>query len=46
MIVIPAIDIMDGQIVRLTKGDEGARTNYGSWGSPLVVARRWLSEGA
>jgi len=46
MIVIPAIDIMDGQIVRLTKGDEGARTNYGSSGSPLDVARRWLSEGA
>ncbi len=46
MMVIPAIDIMDGQVVRLTKGDEGARTNYGGSGSPLDVAQRWLSEGA
>jgi phosphoribosylformimino-5-aminoimidazole carboxamide ribotide isomerase len=46
MMVIPAIDIMDGQVVRLTKGDEEARTNYGDSGSPLDAARRWLSEGA
>jgi phosphoribosylformimino-5-aminoimidazole carboxamide ribotide isomerase len=46
MMVIPAIDIMDGQVVRLTKGDEGARTDYGDSGSPLDTARRWRSEGA
>ena len=46
MMVIPAIDIMDGQVVRLTKGDEGARTDYGDSGSPLDAARRWRSEGA
>jgi phosphoribosylformimino-5-aminoimidazole carboxamide ribotide isomerase len=46
MMVIPAIDIMDGQVVRLTKGDEKARTSYIDWGSPLDVARRWCSEGA
>ena len=46
MMVIPAIDIMDGQVVRLTKGDEEARTNYGSFGSPLETARRWQDEGA
>ena len=46
MMVIPAIDIMDGQVVRLTKGDEEARTNYGDSGSPLDTARRWRREGA
>ena len=46
MMVIPAIDIMDGQVVRLTKGDEEARTDYGDSGSPLDTARRWWSEGA
>ena len=46
MMVIPAIDIMDGQVVRLTKGDEEARTSYGSFGSPLETARRWQDEGA
>jgi phosphoribosylformimino-5-aminoimidazole carboxamide ribonucleotide (ProFAR) isomerase len=46
MMVIPAIDIMDGQVVRLTKGDEEARTNYGDSGSPLDTARRWWREGA
>jgi phosphoribosylformimino-5-aminoimidazole carboxamide ribotide isomerase len=46
MMVIPAIDIMDGQVVRLTKGDEEARINYGDSGSPLDTARRWRREGA
>ncbi len=46
MMVIPAIDIMDGQVVRLTNGDEEARTNYGESGSPLDTARRWRREGA
>ena len=46
MMVIPAIDIMDGQVVRLTKGDQEVKTNYGYLGSPLEVARRWWSEGA
>ncbi len=46
MMVIPAIDIMDGQVVRLIKGDQKARTSYGDLGSPLDVARRWWSEGA
>ncbi len=46
MMVIPAIDIMDGQVVRLTKGDQEVRTSYRDLGSPLDVARRWWSEGA
>jgi phosphoribosylformimino-5-aminoimidazole carboxamide ribotide isomerase len=46
MMVIPAIDVMDGQVVRLTKGDEEARTNYGTYGSPLETAQRWQNEGA
>ena len=44
--VIPAIDIMDGQVVRLTKGDEEAKTSYGAYGSPLDTVLRWQSEGA
>jgi phosphoribosylformimino-5-aminoimidazole carboxamide ribotide isomerase len=46
MMVIPAIDIMDSQVVRLTKGNQEARTNYRDLGSPLDVARLWWSEGA
>jgi phosphoribosylformimino-5-aminoimidazole carboxamide ribotide isomerase len=46
MMVIPAIDIMDSQVVRLTKGNQEARTSYRDLGSPLDVARLWLSEGA
>ncbi|MDP6048605.1 MAG: 1-(5-phosphoribosyl)-5-[(5-phosphoribosylamino)methylideneamino]imidazole-4-carboxamide isomerase [Candidatus Bathyarchaeota archaeon] len=46
MMVIPAIDIMDGQVVRLTQGDEESRINYGNSRSPLDVARHWVEEGA
>ena len=46
MMVIPAIDVMDGQVVRLTKGDEEARTSYDAFGSPLETGRRWQKEGA
>ena len=46
MMVIPAIDIMDGQVVRLLKGDEKSKTSYSKYGSPLEVAKHWLDEGA
>lgn len=41
--LIPAIDIIDGRPVRLTKGDYGRKTEYG--GTPLDMARRFESAG-
>ncbi|MFN4337391.1 MAG: HisA/HisF-related TIM barrel protein, partial [Candidatus Nitrosocaldus sp.] len=44
MKIIPAIDLMDGKVVRLTRGDPSRRTVYSD--DPLEVARRWVREGA
>ncbi len=44
MIVFPAIDLKDGQCVRLMQGDPDRMTVYGN--DPVAVARRWLEEGA
>ncbi len=44
MKIIPAIDIMDGQVVRLYKGDPAQKTVYGS--DPIQVAKQWEIEGA
>lgn len=44
MIVIPAIDVRGGRVVRLTKGVAGSETAYGE--DPVDVARRFASEGA
>lgn len=44
MILLPAIDILEGKTVRLAKGDFDARTVYD--GDPLDAARRWVGEGA
>ncbi len=44
MIVFPAIDIKDGQCVRLMQGDPDRSTVYGN--DPVAVARRWEAEGA
>jgi phosphoribosylformimino-5-aminoimidazole carboxamide ribotide isomerase len=41
---IPAIDIMDGECVRLIKGDYAQRSNYGT--DPAAVALTWQSKGA
>ena len=41
--LIPAIDIIDGQCVRLTKGDYGQKKVYSD--SPAVVARHFESLG-
>ena len=46
MKLIPAIDIMNKQVVRLTKGDENTVTRYETLGTPLEVARFWSSKGA
>ncbi|MDY2941973.1 MAG: bifunctional 1-(5-phosphoribosyl)-5-((5-phosphoribosylamino)methylideneamino)imidazole-4-carboxamide isomerase/phosphoribosylanthranilate isomerase PriA [Varibaculum sp.] len=43
MIVFPAIDIVSGQAVRLTRGEAGSETVYGE---PLEMARTFLSQGA
>jgi phosphoribosylformimino-5-aminoimidazole carboxamide ribotide isomerase len=44
MILYPAVDILDGQAVRLVKGDFDRKTVYRD--SPLEAARSWVEEGA
>ncbi len=44
MIIYPAIDLKNGQCVRLTKGDYDRMTVYEA--DPVKVARRWEAEGA
>ena len=44
MILYPAVDILDGQAVRLTMGDFEEKTVYRD--SPLEAARSWVEEGA
>jgi phosphoribosylformimino-5-aminoimidazole carboxamide ribotide isomerase len=44
VVVIPAIDIRGGKVVRLTRGELAEETVYGS--DPVEVARHWEAEGA
>lgn len=44
MILYPAIDIAEGQAVRLVKGDFSAKTVYRD--DPLEAARAWVDHGA
>ena len=44
MKIIPAIDLMDGKVVRLYKGDPNQKTIYSE--NPLDVAKKWESAGA
>ncbi|MDA8067283.1 MAG: HisA/HisF-related TIM barrel protein [Actinomycetota bacterium] len=44
MILLPAIDILDGQAVRLARGDFAKRSDYDP--DPLEAARRWVADGA
>ncbi len=44
MKVIPAIDLMDNQVVRLYKGDPNKKTVYSS--KPVDTAKQWESDGA
>lgn len=47
MQLIPAIDLMNGKIVRLTKGDpKTAKVYEKKFGTPLEAAERWRDEGA
>jgi len=44
MKIIPAIDIMEGKVVRLYKGDPNKKTIYSE--NPLEIAKQWESAGA
>ena len=47
MQLIPAIDLMSGKIVRLTRGEAKTAKFYESqFGTPLEAAKRWRDEGA
>ncbi|MCU1535475.1 MAG: hisA, partial [Glaciihabitans sp.] len=41
--LLPAVDVADGQAVRLTQGAAGSETGYGS---PLDAAAEWIEQGA
>ncbi|MFB5627995.1 MAG: 1-(5-phosphoribosyl)-5-[(5-phosphoribosylamino)methylideneamino]imidazole-4-carboxamide isomerase [Nitrosarchaeum sp.] len=44
MKVIPAIDLMNGQVVRLYKGDPNQKTVYSD--NPVEIAKKWETHGA
>jgi phosphoribosylformimino-5-aminoimidazole carboxamide ribotide isomerase len=44
MELIPAIDLLDGRVVRLFQGDFERSSDYGA--DAVSVARRWVDEGA
>lgn len=44
MKIIPAIDLMDGKVVRLYKGDPNQKTVYST--NPVQIAKQWESDGA
>ena len=44
MLLIPAIDLKDGQCVRLEQGDMDIVTTFGK--DPAAMARRWIDAGA
>ena len=44
MKIIPAIDLMDGKVVRLYKGDPKNKTIYSH--NPIEMAKKWESAGA
>jgi len=41
--LLPAVDVADGKAVRLTQGEAGSETDYGS---PLEAAQTWIDAGA
>ena len=43
MKIIPAIDLMNGQVVRLYKGDPTQKTVYSN--NPVEIAQQWESAG-
>jgi len=43
MILLPAIDLMDGQVVRLRQGKAAEKTVYSN--DPAAFAKKWVDEG-
>lgn len=41
--LLPAVDVADGKAVRLTQGEAGSETDYGS---PIEAAQTWIDAGA
>ncbi len=46
MQLIPAIDLMNGKIVRLTHGDPKTAKVYSQFGGPVETAKKWQADGA
>jgi len=44
LLLLPAIDIRNGRVVRLSQGEAGRQTVYGD--DPVAVARRFVEQGA
>ena len=44
MKIIPAIDLMEGKVVRLFKGNPEEKTTYSE--DPLEIAKKWEKKGA
>lgn len=43
LVLLPAVDVADGKAVRLTQGEAGSETSYGS---PVDAAHEWVESGA
>src|SRR5881227_2703026 len=43
LVLLPAVDVADGQAVRLVQGEAGSETSYGD---PLAAALAWQEQGA
>ena len=46
MQLIPAVDLMNGKIVRLTHGDPKTAKVYSQFGGPVETAKKWQADGA
>lgn len=46
MQLIPAVDLMNGKIVRLTHGDPKTAKVYDQFGGPVETAKKWQADGA
>jgi len=46
LLVIPSIDLMDGKVVRLLRGDPRQARFYDDIGDPVTIAKTWESMGA
>lgn len=46
MDIIPAVDLMNGNVVRLLQGNPSTSTRYTDYGNPVETAQRWIDAGA